>query len=210
MKVDVLVAMSLNGSISAIDKSGKSLFPKLSNENILRLRDRIRSRYDAIIVGTNTLIKDNPKLLNKKENNRRLIIDKYQNIPLDLKVFTYKSENTIVIVDKKRNDVKYLSNIVNTGAQLLFVDDTNDVNAILKKIERIGIKNVLLEGGAKIINDFFRCNVINIMQLVIFPFFASGNKSNIFLDKTDRIKIFKNISSKSIDKKYTFIRCRFR
>ena len=101
MRIDTFTALSLNGIIG--EKRGSSrIFTKLSSKKILKFRKKIRNQYNAILIGVNTLKRDNPILLNSKLSNYRLVIDKYYNLSLNLKIFKNRPENTIIVLRKKK------------------------------------------------------------------------------------------------------------
>ena len=61
--MDIFTATSLNNKIMINDE--KYRFKELSTSEILKFRDKIRNKYKAIIVGADTIKKDNSILLNK-------------------------------------------------------------------------------------------------------------------------------------------------
>lgn len=205
MNIDIFVVMSLNSIIAKNNHSGSRIFKEFSSRKLLKFREKIRNKYDAILIGANTLIEDNPNLLNSKLNNQRLVIDEYYNLPLDSKIFINKSENTTIILKKDKKHIHYFDEIKQTGANILFLDNLYDFKKNKKEFREIGINNILLEGGAKIITKFLKNNAVNNIQLIVFPFFLNNQGVNLFL-RQDYFGNFNLMLCKIIDHKYIFMK----
>lgn len=195
MKIDTFTAISINGYLA--DLEGSKVFSELSDENILNLRNEIRNKYNAILVGANTILKDNPSLLNTDKSNKRIIIDFLHNIPEDSKIFTNKPGQTIIITD--RID-QYIENLKNKGVRITLVSDLDNLKEIIYKLEENGIKTMLIEGGSKMISNFLEHNLIDEINLVVFPLIINQGIQlfNIKQKRLLKLKAFRKISDKYI------------
>jgi len=114
-----------------------------------------RSEEDAILVGTNTIISDNPKLTTRcweGKNPVRIVLDRELKLESTNHVFNSEAE-TIVFADKsftyKLNDVQ----LENVGIE--FVDFSLDfTNQLFAALIKRNIQSVLIEGGAKVLDYF--------------------------------------------------------
>ena len=83
-KITISSAISIDGKISS-----KSNDSKLSSNEDLKRLHKLRSVYDAILVGKNTVLKDNPLLtvrFTKGKNPIRIILDSRGEIPKESKI----------------------------------------------------------------------------------------------------------------------------
>src|SRR5215216_3693121 len=104
LKIIINSAMTIDGKISSY--SGNSCLS--SKKDLVRVH-KLRSKVDAIVVGINTVIIDNPMLTirfirNNKISPTRIIIDSYGRIPLDSKILKSAANiKTIIVVTKQAN-----------------------------------------------------------------------------------------------------------
>ncbi len=121
---------------------------KISNEVVDRLVHQWRSEEQAILVGTKTVIVDNPQLTNRYTAGRnpiRIVIDQFQKVPLTQRVFD-QSATTLLI----NANTESTSNNV----QMLKVDFENFIPNLMTKLYEHSIQSVLIEGGAFTLQQF--------------------------------------------------------
>ncbi|MBI2598496.1 MAG: bifunctional diaminohydroxyphosphoribosylaminopyrimidine deaminase/5-amino-6-(5-phosphoribosylamino)uracil reductase RibD [Candidatus Diapherotrites archaeon] len=133
---------------------------KISGKKSIQKVHLLRSEFDAILAGANTVIKDNPKLTARFKGTRntlRMIVDSRAKIPIDSKVFDKKAPTIIVCTKKaKKNRVK---KIVQKGAGILIAKEKNgkvDLKNMLLQLGKSGVSSVLVEGGAQITKSFLK------------------------------------------------------
>ncbi len=177
-------AESQNGYIAPIYKKEKKPV-WITNEFSRQLVHKWRSQEQAILVGTKTVIDDNPKLDVRDwigKNPIRVILDQNNRIPKDSDIFDNQSE-TIVI---SKNEIDFSENIVNQICDVLF-----------KK----NIQSVIVEGGSRTLQTFIDSNIWD--EARVFGgtvFFETGIKSPVlnrkYESKTkimdDELLIYKN------------------
>jgi len=121
----------------------------ITHEQTNRIVHRWRSEEAAILVGTETAIKDNPSLTNRYwfgKSPLRLVIDKHLRLPAHLTMFN-DGEPTIIFNELKEEDKGHLK----------FVKINNDhsfIDQLFDYCYRIGIQSILVEGGAKLLRSF--------------------------------------------------------
>lgn len=194
--MDIFTAVSLNNKIMTNDK--KYDFKEFSTSEILRFRDEIRNKYKAIIVGANTIKQDNPTLLNKNRSNKRIIIDKYQDLSMDSKIFNVEPSKTYIIVSKEKKE--YKKQIEEKGANYIINKSENE---ICGKINKIGEGKVLLEGGAKIIKKFIELGEIEKISIIQFPILYSNDALGMFdyIENNYRLNLYE---SKILDNQFVY------
>ena len=122
----------------------------------------LRSKVDAVLVGSQTAKVDNPSLTVREVlgvNPKRIVLDTNRTLPLDLKMYIDNEADNLVFCSKekfKKNRVKNTKFIpVAEKSGLL------DLNDIFVKIANEGITSVLVESGPKIINSLNDLNLID-------------------------------------------------
>ncbi len=119
----------------------------ITDRIVQKLVHKWRTQEDAIMVGTNTALLDNPAL-NAREwkgrNPTRIVLDRNLRLPFNLKLFD-KSESTIVFTELKKESEHNL-----TFIQLNF--EKNWLNEMLNELYKLNIQSVVIEGGSQLLN----------------------------------------------------------
>jgi diaminohydroxyphosphoribosylaminopyrimidine deaminase/5-amino-6-(5-phosphoribosylamino)uracil reductase len=142
-------AQSSNGKIG----SNNTQRILISNDYTNRLVHKWRSEEAAILVGTNTALKDDPSLttrLWKGKNPVRIVIDKDLKLPLSLKIFNDESK-TIVYNNLKTSSEKNI--------RFFKLDNKYFLSEILHSLYEKDIQSVIVEGGAKTLQMFIDANL---------------------------------------------------
>jgi riboflavin-specific deaminase-like protein len=143
----------------------------------------LRSISDGVLVGVNTIIKDNPLLTTRKikgQNPTRLIIDPSLKLTNKYKIFKDKNTN---IVFTTSNKTKKLNNT--TIVKLPKKDFTLSVYKFLKKTS---LKYILIEGGPTTLSHFIEQNLINYMQFIISPTLIGSGINSVKLKPITNLK----------------------
>ncbi len=188
-KIILSAAMSLDGRIG---KDGERV--KFSNDLDKKRVHEMRSMVDAVMVGINTVIIDNPKLTahksETKKNPMRIIVDSDARTPLDSKVLNGESR-TIIAVSSSASENK-VKNLQKKGAEVIKSGGTKiDLEMLINKLHREGIKTILLEGGGTLNHSMLSLGLIDEIYLTIAPrILGRGiNLINGALDKEISLKL---------------------
>ena len=142
---------------------------KITNKISDKLTHYLRLKCDGIMVTSETLNIDNPKLSCRLEgyarhSPKRIILDK--NLKIDLKSYVVKSiknGNTIIFYNSNNRIKKNF--LTKKGAflinQPIQKHKNFDLKKILKKLYMVGIKNLLVEGGDKLTKSFLQKRMFN-------------------------------------------------
>lgn len=174
--VVLCAAMSIDGKIAT--STGDS---KLSSRADLISLHKLRSKHDAILIGKNTLISDDPLLTVrsvKGKNPLRIILDSTGSIPISSKIIqTSNSIPTLLAVSKKITKKNFLK-LSKYPLDVVTLGDTS-INPVilLKYLAKRGIRSVLIEGGSFVNWNFIKMNLIDELILTITPFVVGGTKS---------------------------------
>jgi diaminohydroxyphosphoribosylaminopyrimidine deaminase/5-amino-6-(5-phosphoribosylamino)uracil reductase len=130
-------------------KDGNSL--AISNATTNITVHRWRAEEAGILVGTNTVLTDNPQLNARNwpeaNNPLRIVIDKNLRIKGDFNIFDRKQKTLIYNLHKNQIDENLEFIQLNS--------DTNFLKNMLSDLKRRGINSVLVEGGPQLIQSFF-------------------------------------------------------
>ena len=131
----------LNGALAISTPETKKLVHKMRAENM------------AIMVGTNTVLLDNPRLLNTHWEGRnpiRVTIDRHGRIPADARIFSDESET---IVYRERTDWPY----------------------ILEDLAKRNIHSILVEGGTTLLTHILETGIWDEIHVEVAPELIIGD-----------------------------------
>jgi diaminohydroxyphosphoribosylaminopyrimidine deaminase/5-amino-6-(5-phosphoribosylamino)uracil reductase len=161
--VTVKAAMTLDGKIATA--SGESKW--ITGEKARAHGMKLRRGSDAILVGVNTILADNPRLTAKSQNNnsrgRRIILDSLARTPLDAKVVSdeFAALTTIVVGNgAPKNRVAALAKkadvLVGPTANTKYkIQNTKlDLRWLLQKLGAENVTSLLVEGGGEVNASF--------------------------------------------------------
>jgi 2,5-diamino-6-(ribosylamino)-4(3H)-pyrimidinone 5'-phosphate reductase len=181
-------AISIDGKISTRTNDSKIS----SKEDSIRLH-KLRSKVDAILIGKNTLLQDDPLLTvrhTKGKNPIRVILDSKGTIPITSRIIKTSSEiPTIIVVSKKITDTNLLK-LKKLPVEII-VSGENSVNLklLMKKLSTKKIKTILVEGGGTVNWEFVKNNIFNELIVTLSPYLIGGNDSISFVEGKGFAKI---------------------
>ena len=144
---------------------------------------RLRDASDAILVGINTILKDDPSLTTRIPKGRdpvRVIVDSSLRIPLNAKVLTRQSSAGTIIATLATAPKARIKKLHAAGADVLLVRSNHgrvDLKDLLKKLGARDIMSVLIEGGAEINASAVKAGIVDKVVMFIAPMIMSGTNS---------------------------------
>ena len=184
-------ATSLDGKIAT--KSGDSRFS--SGKDKIRVY-RLRATVDAILVGKNTVNRDDPILTVhqvKGKNPIRIILDSRATISTKSRIIkTCNKIPTIIAVSKKASN-KNLEKLRKFPLKII-VSGNNIVNIkkLLKTLWKLKIKKILVEGGGTVNWEFVNQNLFDEIIVTITPFLVGGKDAVSIIEGKGFSKIAKS------------------
>lgn len=172
--VIVNVAQSLNGFIAGRDGERT----RISSDEDLERVHNLRSSVDAVLVGANTVIKDNPDL--KVRNKGGMPGKQPLRVVLDSRLTIQDSSR---ILDGTVRTLVFTENAeraVPNAEKVMFAKGTMTVSNILTKLGSLGVKRVLVEGGRSVINQFISSGFINEFYIYIGDIIIGGEGIPLF------------------------------
>ena len=156
---------------------------KITSEKCYSYSQELRSKYSAIMVGINTILKNNPTLVCKYprgNNPYRIIVDSNLRIEMDCKVLE-DAHNTPTYIAITSNFDKVKGKILKTrGIKLIICKDLNgkvDLLDLMFKLSELNIDSVLLEGGGNLIFSALNCKIVDKVSVFIGAKIIGGNRA---------------------------------
>ena len=169
-------AISVDGKIAT--KTGDSnLSSKIDKIRVHKLR----SKVDAILIGQNTLRRDDPILsvrYAKGKNPIRIILDSRGKISSKSKIIMTCNKIPTILAVSKNISNKNLQRLKKYPLEII-VTGENKVNLkqLLKQLEKRKIKKLLLEGGGTVNWEFIKQGLFDEIIVTVTPFLIGGTKS---------------------------------
>ena len=173
------IGQSLDGKIALLN--GNSHY--INDKNSISYLHSLRSICDAVVVGVNTIRKDDPLLTTraiKGPNPQRIIID--PSLKLTNKYQVFKDGMPNIIFTHSKINKKF------NNTQIYKLPERNFTNLIYQNINRLGYKLVLVEGGSKTISKFLENRLLNIMQFIIAPTIIGSGINSINIEPITNLK----------------------
>ena len=146
----------------------------------------MRPDFDAIVVGANTAVNDDPFLLDEKRkgyNVSRVVIDSRLRIPLGSNIIKTAERSPVIIATtelapagkvKKAQGIKGVE-IIKTRSRTRRVP----LRAFLSKLAHKGIVNVLVEGGGELVGSLVDEKLVDEVMFFIAPKIIGGGYSSV-------------------------------
>lgn len=172
-------AMSLDGRIATSNGESKWITGEVSRARAHQLR----KFTDAIIVGAETVIADDPALTarigDETHHPLRVVLDSTGRTPPGAKAYERIGKGALVATTKKISR-RALDAYREIGAEPLALseapDGRPDLEDLLAALHERGVINILVEGGGAVLGSFFDANLIDELHLFIAPKIIGGGK----------------------------------
>lgn len=202
------IAQSLDGKIAT--KNGDSKW--ISSEESRKIAHKMRSEIDAVLVGKNTILIDNPELNVRNIPGRdpmKVVLDTNLSIALTSKILkeTMRSK-TIICCNERASKTRKAKNIMLAGVNVLPIETNQNDKIDLTKClfalsDKFNIASILVEGGSEILSSFANEQMIDELHLFQAPIVVGGGKGSfdsIILKKIEEAIKFRLKSVQSTDK----------
>jgi diaminohydroxyphosphoribosylaminopyrimidine deaminase / 5-amino-6-(5-phosphoribosylamino)uracil reductase len=203
-------AITLDGKIATSTSDSKWITSEEARHDVHQLRHV----NDAILVGVNTVIKDNPELTTRIPNGRnpvRIIVDSTLKIPLESKVITDQKAETWIFTGRHHSAEKKHS-LEKLGVKVFVTSGSNQVNLseTLATLGQQSISSLLIEGGGEVNASFMEHKLVDKLILYIAPKLIGGKQAPTFLegagiDKMKNAIEFSMMEFTKVGRDYKFI-----
>ena len=174
-------AMSLDGKIAT--RNGDSKW--ITSDEARNYAHGQRHIADAIMVGANTVMVDDPLLTARGHSGRggrsklqplRVVVDGQGKVPTTAKIFSEPGKTLVAVSDKPGNREKL--DIKREGTEYMIVKSQNeliDLSELLKILGQKQITTVMVEGGSRLLGSFFDNGLVDKVLAFIAPIIIGGD-----------------------------------
>lgn len=169
-------AMTLDGNIATITGESRWISGEASRKHV----HLMRSRMDAIMVGVDTIITDNPLLTVRHVKGKdplRVIVDTRLRTPESVNVLSEKLSSGTIIATTESNPRIHLR-YLQQGATIVVCDEYDGrvcMKDLLLKLGEMGVQSILLEGGSRLAGDMLQHGLIDELVFFVAPKVIGSN-----------------------------------
>ena len=199
------LAMTLDGKIATSTGHSKYITSRAARKYVHQLRNNV----DAVMVGLNTIKRDNPQLdsrLVKGKNPLKIIVDSKLNISEKSKVF--KDPRKVIIATTKKAPKKKIDKLQHKGVRVLVLKPKRglvDLKDLMKELGKSEIASVMIEGGAELSGSAIKERLIDKLLMFTAPKIIGNGLDpikNLGIKSVSKAIKLKNISTKKIGKDF--------
>lgn len=168
-------AASLDGRIATT--SGESRW--ITSDESRQLAHRLRHQHDAVMVGVNTVLADDPALDTRLHHGGRaplrVVLDSTLRTPADARVL--RGPGTALLVTTEQAPAGRREALATTGAEVMVTAGAGsqvDLTATLRRLGERGISSVLVEGGAGVLGSVFDAGLADKVVAFLAPRILGG------------------------------------
>jgi 2,5-diamino-6-(ribosylamino)-4(3H)-pyrimidinone 5'-phosphate reductase len=149
---------------------------KISNVEDERRVHRLRNASDAILVGVETVLSDDPKLTVKEKYVKRprhpirVVLDSKGRTPRDARVLDGASKTIVVTNERCRKEFSN-ARTIRCGK------DEVDLERLMKILTKLGVRTLLVEGGSKVIWSFLKSRIADEVNIFVGSMAIGGDKA---------------------------------
>ncbi|MBF0137749.1 MAG: bifunctional diaminohydroxyphosphoribosylaminopyrimidine deaminase/5-amino-6-(5-phosphoribosylamino)uracil reductase RibD [Magnetococcales bacterium] len=180
-------ALSLDGKIAT--RTGKSQW--ITGKESRLMVQRLRDRYDVVMVGSGTVLADNPRLTCRLPNGRhpiRLVLDSTLRISTDAALFSAAPPAPIWIATTPRADPVRKQELEMIPGVVIIPCQANpegrvDLHNLMGILAEKGILSVLSEAGGTLTHALLEARLADRLVMFLAPILIGGRDAPGFLDR---------------------------
>ncbi|MDX2143525.1 MAG: RibD family protein [Rhodospirillaceae bacterium] len=180
------LGQSLDGRIAT--PSGHSHY--INGNGAIRHLHRLRALVDAVVIGVGTAIADNPQLNVRHDTGptpARVVIDPNGRLPAEAKCLRDDGVRRIVI---HASDIAHRNFSTTPGVEYLRLSRLpNGIDPVemLAALAHIGLRRILVEGGAVTLSRFMAAGCLNRLHVMVAPIIIGSGPVGLALPPIDRL-----------------------
>ena len=175
MPVTLKLATSLDGRIAT--SSGQSRW--ITGERSREAVHRLRADHDAVLVGAETALADNPELTVRLagydgRQPARVVLDSRQRLQPDCKLVATAREIPTYVIATTEPEPQ----LVDAGVRVLRVravgEDRPELKTVVQALAGEGLQRLFVEGGGQVAASFLRCGLVDAIEWFRAPILIGG------------------------------------
>ncbi len=175
-------ASSLDGRVAT--KTGHSKW--ITNKRARNYGQELRRWSDAIVIGKNTALLDNPRLTFRKrgwpeKTLLRIILDSTLSLPFDLEIFKVSRKSPTLVATTRKAPSDKRERLMDMGVEIMELPSDRaggvDIGSLLEALGKRTIQSILVEGGAQVHGTFWDKGLVDEAFFFFAPIVIGGNKA---------------------------------
>jgi diaminohydroxyphosphoribosylaminopyrimidine deaminase / 5-amino-6-(5-phosphoribosylamino)uracil reductase len=163
-------AQTLDGKIATFNGDSKWI----SSEQSRKFSRRERDRFDAILIGAQTLIKDDPRLngVSPRKTLKKIVLDASLRTPLNSKIFERMPARSCVIATTGKASKTKIRRFEDKGILVIVCPQKKgrvDLKWLARLLAKNGVYAILIEGGARVIGYALQEGLVDEMHVYLTP-----------------------------------------
>jgi len=164
----------------------------LTGEPARRYAHRLRQRYDAVLVGIETVIADDPQLnVRYRTAGARqphvIVLDSRGRLPDDAAIIRHgRQHREIIVLHTRHMPPKHIRRFEKHGITTILVDESEyghiSIPVASEALWSHGIHSVLVEGGGRVASSFMRSGLLDRISFIIAPMLLGKDGVSAFPD----------------------------
>jgi len=187
-EVTLKYAMTLDGRLAT--RTGHSRW--ITGPEARRYVHQLRDRHDAILVGVETVLQDDPELTTRLDpadagddgphHPLRVVLDSRARTPLSARLLARTIPGQTLIVTTELAPPERLAALREAGAEVVVVPSrcgTVDLASSLQALAERGVNSVLVEGGGRVLGAFFDAGFVDRVVAFVAPLLVGGRQAPV-------------------------------
>lgn len=208
--VTAKVGQSLDGRIAT--RTGDSKW--ITSDKSRSYAHKLRENYDAIMVGVNTVMRDNPRLNTwfSKKKLIKIVVDSTLSTPEDSNIFSEDAQVIIVTLPSRPGQETENRKSLGAKAKILEVKEKSgqiNLRDALKKLAQLQIANIIVEGGGTLIGSLFDEKLVDRILFFVSPKIIGGKDAvssvmGVGAKRVDQAVKLSDLKVKRFDQEFLF------
>lgn len=192
-------AQTLDGKIATVSGDSKWITSQISRA----FSHTMRNEFDAILVGINTVLRDNPYLNadDKTKRIKKIVLDPFLKISPRANVFKGTLSRNCILVTTSNASLNKIKTFEKRGIKVIvFPKHLSDIDLkwLFKELAKQQITSILIEGGAKTLGRALKQEVVDKMHVFLAPKIIGDQNAISSIDGLSIFKISKAIEFKRL------------
>jgi 2,5-diamino-6-(ribosylamino)-4(3H)-pyrimidinone 5'-phosphate reductase len=191
---DLLTAVAVNGALAAAPGGVSTAMVALLDTPpaVLERMYAVRRRYDAVAVGTGTVLIDDPTLTSHAVAGGappvRVTLDRSGRIPRHARIFDGSARTLVGVVAS--TPPAYLDFLAARGVEAVTAgDDRIDLAAFAAALADRGLRRVVVEGGGRLNRELLRLGLVDRIHLTLLPAALDATAVNLFAGPGEPVRL---------------------
>ncbi len=194
--ITLKIAQTLDGQIATRAHHSRWI----TGESSRRRVQKMRREHDAVLVGVNTILHDDPSLTircGKQIPLRRIVLDSTLKIPMNAMLFSHQDPQNTFIATSRRADPLKVEALTEKKITVWICEQDQegrvDLESLWEKITGAGMTSVLVEGGRETFTSFLKSGAVDCITVFVAPKILGngiGALGSLDIDLMDRALTF--------------------